>query len=268
MPWFILPKSMKHLENKVILVTGAGQGMGRGIALAVSQAGAKVVAGDLHLEGVEETIALVEEAGGTGLALFLDVTKADTISAAVEKIVQEFGRLDGLVNNAGVVRISPALDSPPEERALQFDVNVEGVFLCSQIAARQMISQDSGGSMVNIASEAGKVGHMDMAGYNASKAAVISMSRSFALEWSKYRINVNAVCPGGVETPMLLDVAKWIAQRDGGDPHEIVRTLHPPQLGRNIQPIEIGRVVAFLLSDDAIIIRGQAVNVDGGETPY
>ncbi len=231
---------MNLLENKVILVTGAGQGIGRGIALAVAQAGAKVAAGDLHLEGVEETIALVEEAGGTGLAFFLDVTKADTIAAAVEKVVHEFGRLDGLVNNAGVVRINPALDSPPGERALQFDVNVEGVFLCSQIAARQMISQDSGGAMVNIASEAGKVGHMDMAAYNASKAAVISISRSFALEWARYRINVNAVCPGGVET------------------------LHPPQLGRNIQPIEIGRVVVFLLSAEAVIIWGQAVNIDGG----
>ncbi len=259
---------MNLLENKVILVTGAGRGMGRGIALALAQAGARVAAGDLQLDGVEETIGMVEKTGGSGLAVSLDVTQANTVSAAVEQIVQKFGRLDGLVNNAGVVRITPAIDSPPEERALQFGVNVEGVFICCQIAARQMISQGDGGTIVNIASEAGKVGHMDMAAYNASKASVISLTRSFSMEWAKHGINVNAVCPGGVETPMLLDVAKWIAKRDGGDPHKIVKTLHPPQLGRNIQPIEVGRAVAFMLSEHAIIIRGQSVNIDGGETPY
>jgi len=260
---------MELLDNKVILVTGAGQGMGRGITLALAQAGAKVAAGDLQMEGVEETVALVEQAGGVGLPVFMDVTQADTISAAIEGVVQRFGQLDGLVNNAGVCRTNPALDSPPEERALQFDVNVEGVFLCCQIAARQMISQgNGGGAIVNVASEAGKVGHMDMAAYNASKASVISLTRSFSMEWARHGINVNSVCPGGVDTPMLLDVAKWIAKRDGGDPQKIVKTLHPPQLGRNIQPIEVGRVVAFLLSGHAIIIRGQSVNIDGGETPY
>ncbi len=259
---------MNLLENKIILVTGAGRGIGRGIALALADAGAQVAAGDLQMDGVEETISLVEQAGGAGLPVFLDVTKADTISAAVETIVQKLGRLDGLVNNAGVVRINPALNSPPDERALQFDVNVEGVYLCCQVAARQMISQGNGGAIVSIASEAGKVGHMDMASYNASKASVISLTRSFSMEWAKHNINVNAACPGGVDTPMLLDVAKWIARRDGGDPHVIVKTLHPPQLGRNIQPIEVGRVVAFLLSDEAIIIRGQSINTDGGQTPY
>jgi NAD(P)-dependent dehydrogenase (short-subunit alcohol dehydrogenase family) len=107
-----------------------------------------------------------------------------------------------------------------------------------------------------------------MAGYNAGKAAVINLTRSLAAEWAEHRINVNAVCPGGVETPMLAAVAEWISSRHGGDAKELVQRMVPAQLGRHVQPIEVGRVVAFLLSDAAAIIRGQSINVDGGDTPY
>jgi NAD(P)-dependent dehydrogenase (short-subunit alcohol dehydrogenase family) len=97
---------------------------------------------------------------------------------------------------------------------------------------------------------------------------VINLTRSLAAEWAPLRINVNAVCPGGVDTPMLLAVAEWITARQGGDAQELVQRMTPAQLGRHVQPVEVGRVVAFLLSDQAAIIRGQAVNVDGGDTPY
>ena len=107
-----------------------------------------------------------------------------------------------------------------------------------------------------------------MAAYNASKAAVISLTRSLAGEWAEHGINVNAVCPGGVETPMLKKVAQWIGEREGIDPVKLMPMMRPAQLGRHIQPIEVGRVVAFLLSDRAAIIRGQSINVDGGDTPY
>jgi NAD(P)-dependent dehydrogenase (short-subunit alcohol dehydrogenase family) len=131
-----------------------------------------------------------------------------------------------------------------------------------------MIEQGDGGAIVNIASNAGKVGYPNMAAYNASKAAVISLTRSLASEWAEHGINVNAVCPGGVETPMLTDVARWIGEREGVDQAELLPMMMPAQLGRHVQPIEVGRVVAFLLSDDAAIIRGQSINVDGGDTPY
>ena len=107
-----------------------------------------------------------------------------------------------------------------------------------------------------------------MAIYNASKAAVISLTRSLAAEWAEHEINVNAVCPGGVDTPMLEEVAAWIGDRVGEDPAQLHATMTPAQLGRHIEPVEVGRVVAFLLSGRAEIIRGQAVNVDGGDTPY
>ena len=107
-----------------------------------------------------------------------------------------------------------------------------------------------------------------MAGYNASKAAVINLTRTLSAEWAGQQINVNAICPGGVLTPMLQEVANSIGERTGEDPAELVKTMVPAQLGRHIEPIEVGRVAAFLLSDDAKIIRGQAINVDGGDTPY
>ena len=107
-----------------------------------------------------------------------------------------------------------------------------------------------------------------MAGYNASKAAVISLTRTLSTEWAEHNINVNGVCPGGVDTPMLMEVAVSVGARIGEDPNELLKTMVPAQMGRHIQPLEIGRVVAFLLSDAAQIIRGQSINADGGDTPY
>ena len=179
-----------------------------------------------------------------------------------------FDRIDGWVNNAGVLRMGPALDSGDEDWAPQLEVNARALFACCRLAARRMIDQGGGGAIVNVASNAGKVGYPNMAAYNASKAAVISLTRSLAAEWAEHGINVNAVCPGGVETPMLSQVAEWIGARQRLDPEALVAEMTPAQLGRHIQPIEVGRVVAFLLSDRAAIIRGQSINVDGGDTPY
>ena len=190
-----------RLEGRTVVVTGAGGGMGRGIAEAAAEAGACVVVGDLALDPVAETARRIETGGGRALPLVLDVTDPESITAAIARAVGAFGRLDGWVNNAG-------------------------------------------------------------------KAAVINLTRSLAAEWAPHRINVNAVCPGGVETPMLMAVAEWITSRHGGDPKELVQRMAPAQLGRPIQPIEVGRVVAFLLSDAAAIIRGRSINVDGGDTPY
>jgi NAD(P)-dependent dehydrogenase (short-subunit alcohol dehydrogenase family) len=164
--------------------------------------------------------------------------------------------------------MGPAIEMSDRDWEVQFEVNSRAVSTCSRLAAKQMISQGKGGSIVNIASNAGKVGYPNMAAYNASKAAVISLTRSHASEWAEHGINVNAVCPGGVETPMLTEVAEWIGEREGIDPEQLLPMMKPAQLGRHIQPIEVGRIVVFLLSDQAAIIRGQSINVDGGDTPY
>ena len=256
------------LKDKIIFVTGAGRGMGRGIAEALAEAGAHVVVGDLAIESVRETAALVEKQARQALALQLNVTDPNSVNTAIAASVDRFGRIDGWVNNAGIVKMDAALDVTMSDWQRQMQVNVDGLFLCCQLAGQQMRGQTGGGAIVNIASNAGKVGYKNMAAYNAGKAAVISITRSLALEWAEHNINVNAVCPGGVDTPMLLGVAEFYAARFGGDPHEMVKTMKPNQMNRRIQPIEVGRVVAFLLSDQAQIIRGQSINIDGGDTPY
>jgi NAD(P)-dependent dehydrogenase (short-subunit alcohol dehydrogenase family) len=256
------------LGGRAVFVTGGGRGIGRGIACALAERGADVGVGDLDLAGARETADLVEAGGRRGLAVALDVTQAASLEAAVSAMVSAFGRLDGWVNNAGVLRLDAALDASAADFELQMRVNAQALLAGCQAAAHRMIAQGGGGAIVNVASNAGKVGYRNMAGYNASKAAVISLTRSLALEWASHHVNVNAVCPGGVETPMLRDVAEWLAPRLGLEPDVLHAQMKPQQLEGRIQPIEVGRVVAFLLSDAATIIRGQAVNVDGGDTPY
>lgn len=255
------------LEDRVVFVTGGARGIGRGIAEAVADAGADVAIGDLD-PAREETTRLVLDRGRRALALALDVTDQDGVSAAIERALGFFGRLDGWVNNAGTLRMDPALDARAEDVEAQMKVNVSALLSCSQAAARAMIRLGRPGAIVNVASNAGKVGYPNMAAYNASKAAVISLTRSLSAEWAPHGINVNAVCPGGVDTPMLRDVAAWLAPRLGLGEDELHATMKPRQMDRHVRPVEVGRVVAFLLSDHAAIIRGQAVNVDGGDTPY
>jgi len=254
------------LEGRVVFVTGAGRGIGRGIAEALAEAGADLALGDLG-DGARETAAAVEARGRRALALSLDVTDRASLEAAGARTLETYGRLDGWVNNAGVLRMNAALDVSAEDWEAEIRVNAGGLFAGCQAAARAMASR-GGGSIVNVASNAGKVGYPNMAVYNASKAAVISLTRSLAAEWADRGINVNAVCPGGVDTPMLRGVAEWLAPRLGLSADALHAQMTPKQMGRHVQPIEVGRVVAFLLSDRACIIRGQAINVDGGDTPY
>jgi len=255
------------LLYKAVFVTGGGRGIGRGIAEALAEAGAHVGIGDLQLQAAQETARLVEGRGCRALAVALDVTQAASLEAAASAMTTTFGRLDGWVNNAGVLRLDAALDARAEDFDAQMRVNAQAVLLGCQAAARRMIGQ-GGGAIVNVASNAGKVGYRNMAGYNASKAAAVSLTRSLALEWAEHDINVNAVCPGGVDTPMLREVAEWLAPRLGQAPDALHAQMKPQQMERRIQPIEVGRVVAFLLTEAAAIIRGQSINVDGGDTPY
>jgi meso-butanediol dehydrogenase/(S,S)-butanediol dehydrogenase/diacetyl reductase len=255
------------LDGKVVLVTGAGRGIGRGTAEALAEAGADVAAGDVD-GAVRETAALVERRGRRALALHLDVTDPISLEAAVGRTVESLGRLDGCVNNAGTLSMDAALDVRAEDWDLHVRVNVTGLFACCQAVARELIRAGRGGAIVNVASNAGKVGYPNMAAYNASKAAVISLTRSLAAEWARHHINVNAVCPGGVDTPMLRGVADWLSARLGVPAEELHAQMKPRLMDRLVQPMEVGRVIAFLLSDHAEIIRGQAINVDGGDTPY
>jgi meso-butanediol dehydrogenase/(S,S)-butanediol dehydrogenase/diacetyl reductase len=256
------------LADRVFVVTGAGSGLGIGIAEALIEAGGKVVLGDLRIAAVEQTAAKIDAGGNRTHPVACDVADEAAVQMMVAAAVKRFGRVDGLVNNAGVITLGGALDESRQSIDTQFGVNVAGLYQCCQAVARRLISQKTPGSIVNIASNAGKVGFPNMAAYNASKAAVINLTRSLSAEWAPYGINVNAVCPGSVDTPMLKNVAVFLSPKLGKPVDEIYEMMVPQQLGRHIRPIEVGRVVAFLLSDEALIIRGQAINVDGGATPY
>lgn len=257
---------MKTLQDRVIAVTGGAGGIARGIAEAILEAGGKVGLLDLPATKLTEAAAALDPSGDKVVAIPTDVTDPASLDTAFAQLADKFGRFDGLVNNAGVVRLGPAEGATPANLDLEFAVNVKGVMLASQAAARQF--GDKGGTIVNIASNAGKVGYRNMAGYNASKAAVINLTRSLSLEWADKKINVNAVCPGGVATDMLKTVADFITGGDAAESEKMMKNMVPHQLGRHILPIEVGRVIVFLLSDAAQIIRGQSISVDGGDTPF
>lgn len=256
---------MKALQDRVVAVTGGGGGIAGGIAEAILEAGGRVALMDLAGTRAAETATQLDADGTRAIAVDADVTDPQSLEKAFAEIADRMGRLDGLVNNAGVIRMGPADEATPENLDLELGVNVKGVLLASQAAARHFGEK---GAIVNIASNAGKVGYPNMAGYNASKAAVINLTRSLSLEWAKRGINVNAVCPGGVATDMLKTVADFITGGETAESEKMLQSMVPHQLGRHIQPIEVGRVVAFLLSDAAVIIRGQSITIDGGDTPY
>ncbi|WP_420612200.1 SDR family NAD(P)-dependent oxidoreductase [Candidatus Spongiisocius sp.] len=259
--------STTGLEGRAYLVTGAAGGIGEGIARAILEAGGMVALVDIDLEGARATAGRVGSAGTSAAAFRADVSDAGEVERAVEAAVTRFGRIDGAVNNAGVVTLDDAWDATGPDWNRQLEINVTGSFLVAQAVGKRL-KASGGGSIVNVSSNCGKVGYRNMAAYNASKSAVLGLTRSLSMEWAEHGINVNAVCPGGVDTPMLAGVAEWLSPRLDIPADELLGSMGPAQLGRRIAPVEVGRVIAFLLSDAAHIIRGQAINVDGGDTWY
>ena len=257
---------MIDLKNRRYIVTGAAGGIGAAIVATLLEEGGSVALFDLDEIRASEVARSLDPSEARTLTVGVDVTDADSVAAGVDRVVVRFGGLEGLVNSAGSVVLDEAWDAAAADWSRQLDVNVTGSFLCAREVGKHLRAR--GGSIVNVASNCGKVGYKNMAAYNAAKAAVISLTRSLSLEWAGDGINVNAVCPGGVDTPMLAGVADWLEPRLGMPANEILEGMGAAQLGRKISPTEVARVIAFLLSDDAVIIRGQSINVDGGDTPY
>ena len=259
---------MGRFDGKIAIVTGAAQGIGRACAHRFASEGAKVVVADLQGDGAHKVAKEIEDAGGTAIGLSVDVRDRDQAQKMVDAAVKQFGGVDILMNNAGVIRITPFLEIDEAEWDLLFDVNCKGTLWCSQAAAKQMIDQGRGGKIINVASQAGRRGEAWVLTYCASKAAVISMTQSMALALAPHKINVNAISPGIVDTPLWIANDKRFAELMNlpvGEPKR--RFVETIPMGRIEQPEDIAGMAAFLASSDADYITQQTYNVDGGNWP-
>ncbi len=257
-----------RLENKVAIVTGGAQGMGRAIALRLAQEGARVVIADLGREAAQRTANEIAASGGQAVGVVADVRDQAQVRSMIDTAVAQYGGLDILVNNAGVGRILPFLETTEQDWDFMFDVNCKGLLWCSQAAARVMIEQGRGGKIINLASQAGRRGEALALAYCASKACVISVTQSTALALAPHKINVNAIAPGIVDTPFWVEVDKQFAKLldlPVGEPKRRFTAQIP--LGRIEQPEDVAGVAAFLASSDADYITQQCYNVDGGNWP-
>jgi len=254
------------LNDKVALVTGAAQGMGRAIATRLANEGAHIVATDINSRLVEQTSIDIRELGHEAIAVEADIGDIDDIDRVVEEAMNAFGRIDILVNNAGVTRYADIMDLTAEDWDRIHRVNARGVFFCLQRVAREMIAHGDGGRIINIASIAGKgYSGTSNAAYAASKGAVISMTNIAAHQLGRYDINVNAICPGITRTAMGQTNMAQRSQTLGVPMEELeARRNAVIPIGRANEPDDIADMAAFLAGPGSRNITGQAFNVDGG----
>jgi NAD(P)-dependent dehydrogenase (short-subunit alcohol dehydrogenase family) len=255
----IMNKKIFDLTNRVAIITGSRRGIGRGIALMMAQAGAKVVVSDINLEECQKVVEEIKKNGSDGLAVKCDVTKKEEIEEMVRKTIEEFGRLDILVNNAGICwPIKPLTELTEEEWDRLIDINLKGYYLCAQAAVKEMAKQ-KWGRIINIASVASGgqgFGSANISHYVASKGGVIGLTESWAVELASLGINVNAICPGLIETPMVDPFLADPKVKEG-----FLARIPKKRMG---QPEDIGAAAVFLASEEADYITGATLVVDGG----
>ena len=251
-----------QFDGKVALVTGAASGIRREVALAFGQQGAKVVVSDVSKEGGEETVRLIQEAGSEAIFVQCDVTQSKQVEALISKAVESYGRLDAAVYNAGIEG-TPAktADYPEEVWHRVLSVNLTGPWLCMKYELPQLLKQ-GGGTIVNMASILGVIGLATTGAYAAAKHGVIGITQVAALEYATQGIRVNAICPGFIDTPMVMQ--RGIAAGSHPEIYQQLAALHPmKRLGK---PTEVAEAAIWLCSDAASFITGTALLVDGGYT--
>ncbi len=264
---------MGSLKDSVTLVTGASRGIGRAIALRYAQEGAAVFIADLDLEGAEAVAAQIRASGGSAEACRTDIGEPKESAAMVARAADRFGRIDVMVNNAGVIRVATLLDLTPEDWDYNNDINARGLFFALQAGARQMQSQPLRGSgqgaglrgkIINIASIAGRIGRPMFVAYAASKAAAISITQSAAGALAP-EITVNAICPGIVDTEMWRKIDREWTASDGRAPGEAwADRIRSIPMGRPQTPEDLTGMAVFLAGPGSDYITGQSYNVEGG----
>lgn len=244
---------MSRLQNKVCIITGAASGMGESEAIAFAQQGAKLIIADMNFEQADQVAEKIINAGGEAFAFQVDVTQFDQLKQLVEFTLEKFGRIDVLLNNAGIFdKYTNSLDTTEELWDAMFAINVKAVFNLSNLVLPKMIEQSSG-AIINIASIAGLVAQMGGASYTASKHAVIGYTKHLAAVYAKHGIKINAICPGTIRTPMT---AKMLETR----PTDKI------PLDRFGEATEVAELSIFLASDEARFMNGSCITIDGGYT--
>ncbi len=241
------------ISGKIALVTGAAQGIGREIALALASDGADVAICDVNLDAAQKTAAEIEAKGKKSLAIKANVASSADVSAMIEQVVEKFGRIDILVNNAGITRDGLILRMKDEDWDLVLSINLKGAFLCAKSALKYMSKQRSG-TVINIASIVGAMGNAGQANYVASKAGLIGLTKTIAREYANRGITANAVAPGFIETAMTQALPENVRQ-------ELAKQIPMGKLGT---PEDVANAVRFLASPWASYITGQVVHVNGG----
>jgi 3-oxoacyl-[acyl-carrier protein] reductase len=241
------------LNGKIALVTGAAQGIGRDIALALATDGADVAICDVNLEAAQKTAGDIEAKGRKSLALKANVAASAEVTAMIDQVVEKFGRIDILVNNAGITRDGLILRMKDEDWDLVLDINLKGSFLCTKAALKYM-SKQRGGTIINIASIVGAMGNAGQANYVASKAGLIGLTKTIAREYANRGITANAVAPGFIDTAMTQSLSENVRA-------ELAKQIPMGKLGT---PEDVANAVRFLASPWASYITGQVVHVNGG----
>jgi meso-butanediol dehydrogenase/(S,S)-butanediol dehydrogenase/diacetyl reductase len=253
-----------HGNEKIAIVTGAGRGTGKVVAQRLHDEGYAVVLGDVDADSAKGAAAEIARGSDRTLGLHVDVSRRESVEQFIAAAVDQFGGIDVLINNAGVISFFPFAEIPEDEWERNININLKGVFLCSQVALPHLLQRGTA-RIVNIASDVGKRGQPLLAHYVASKFGVVGLTQTLALEVAKKGLTVNAICPTVVNTPMMHVIAEGVARNDGGDvdtTYEHLADVVP--VGRPAEPTDIAHTVSWLVSDGAEFITGQSINVTGG----